>query len=189
MTWSSSRAELVALLLPLLAACAGEEVFETQVFVLAETEACASAAERGQRVNGYSVLLFELLELPEDDSRLPCVTCPFVEVACRCGRPIVPLTIFFNQQLSGVRFSTLSPGSRYCVGVAAFDIPDLPAPPDGERSAVDCPCDFGGADLGETSRVCGISVLPAQVGENAAFVPVSAECRPMGCPTIERARM
>lgn len=192
MTSSSSRGECeslrVALIALLLAGCA-EEVFETQVLVLAETEACTMAAEGGVTVNAYRAVLFEMTEPPSpDDTRAPCFaclddeTCVPHEMACRCSAPIPPLTVPLNRMLDGVRFSALDPDVRYCIALAAHDIVGLDTPAEG---STECACDFGGVDVTGTSRLCGVTPFPARVGENEPFVPIAAECPMMGCPMFE----
>jgi hypothetical protein len=52
-------------------------------------------------------------------------------------------------------------------------------------AATECACDFGGAELAGTPRVCGVNPFPARVGENAAFVPISADCPLEGCQQFE----
>lgn len=188
MRWCSGGAE-IALCLALSAGCAGEEVFETQVLAFAETEACREAAAAGATVNAYRVRLLEFQATP-GESDVPCGEClregrcPLVDQVCACGTPRPPRTVSINRQLEGLRFDGLDPGSRYCVAVIGFELPEL-APPTGDET-VECPCDFGGLDLTGTSRLCGGSPFPGTVGENAPSLLVQLDCPARGCPFIER---
>jgi hypothetical protein len=167
------------------AGCADVEIFETQAVVLAETDACQTAAMNGVRVNAYRLLL---LELPvRQEGRLPCAPCVegecnLVAVRCGCGSPVPTLTGPINQQLQGLRFPDLDPEASYCLGIVGFALEDLP--PTSGTTAEPCACDFGDHPVTGRSRLCGITPLAARVGENASFVPVSAECR--ACPNFER---
>jgi len=65
-------ARIAALTLALLGTGCANEVFETQLLVLADTEACMSLASSAIRVNAYRVLLVRLTEPPDPtDPRLP----------------------------------------------------------------------------------------------------------------------
>jgi hypothetical protein len=181
------RSAPIALAL-LLAGC-GVEVFETQLLVLAESEACTSAIARGTTVNAYRAALFEMTVPPrEGDTRAPCFacfedeTCVLREMSCRCSVPTPPATVPLNRMLDGVRFADLDPEARYCMALVAHDVPALDAPAEGSE---DCACDFGGIDVTGTSRVCGATPFPARVGENESFVPLAADCPPLGCPMFE----
>lgn len=196
MTSSSSfadrrRARAIALLVAgaVASGCRGEEVFETQALVLAETEACAMATATGVRVNAYRVVLFELTEPPNaEDPRLPCAacledgTCPIAQLACRCGGRIPPNTLPLNRELEGIRFPMLDPDGGYCVGMVGYEVDGL-APR--ASPAADCDCGFGGAELSGASRICGVTPFPFVVEENSAFIPITVDCRPGRCAVFE----
>ena len=173
----------------LASGCVGVEVFETQVLVLAETEACDMAASSGERVNAYRVVLFRLTQPPNpDDPRPPCAacledgTCPIVGLECRCGGRVPPITTAFNRELEGLRFSMLDPDGAYCVGIVAYEAAELPPR---LMPATECACDFRGADLTGASRACGVTPYPFVVEENAPFIPITVDCRPGRCAAFE----
>lgn len=180
MTWSSVFVSAL-----LLAGCA-EEVFDTQVVVFAESEACNLAIARGVQVNAYRVALLTLPDGFEDETRPPCVacaedmTCTFRELSCRCGPRIEPRTLPINDQLEDLRFSALDPAEGYCLAIVAYDLPELARPEPEE-----CPCGFMGVDAVGRSRLCGITPFAARVSENSSFVPIVADCPMGGCTAFE----
>lgn len=184
MTSSSRRvdARSTALLCTCLFGCsAGDEVFETQVIVLAETMLCEEARLSEVRVSAYRVVLFEVQSDPMSPSMASfCVacldegTCVPAQEACACGPPSPPGTVALNRGLAGTRFVDLDPERRYCIGVAAYHLPELDP---GTGEVEPCDCGFEGIDLTTRTRMCGISPSPGTVGENAPAIPVGAECR------------
>lgn len=188
MTWCSVRAELVPIGAAVVAAAfcagcpAGEEVFETQVLVVAETELCEEARDMGRLVNAYRVILYEFGGTGGDTADNRCLgclrtgNCTPVAQACICAPPLPPATNTINGQLAGLRLEDLDPEQEYCIGLQGFHIESIP---DGVSRR--CPCDLEGLDLTRTGRVCGVSIAPGTVDENSAAFLIGADCR-FVCP-------
>jgi hypothetical protein len=166
--------------------CAAEPIVDTQVIVVAETNACEADRAAMERINAYKVTVIEFTPTMSGEADLaPCYRCLTpgsgcreVETKCWCAEPRVPTTVTINSQLDGLRFESMEQGKAYCLGLVGYSLPGV-SPPDGQ-SAAECDCDPRMAS-GGTLKLCGISPFPTTVGENAPAAIISADCRDR-CP-------
>ncbi len=178
MTSSSATEIRFALALALVAGgCAAQPVEETQALVLAESLACRMATTRGDQINHYHAVLYEMMGPNPDENSPPCANCigtprcRAVDEACGCTEPHPPSTAPMNRHLSGLGFFDVTPQRPYCIAMIGVDDPASTTAPGDPSHACDC------VDPRTTSITsCGVTPFPGVAEDNAGAVFVFMEC-------------